>query len=56
MLSIKNRENLDVEPFDEVAEQLLDDELDDSLIYYYQLPNKVMDLMFLYTIQILLLG
>ena len=30
-------ENLDVEPFDEVAEQLLDDELDDSLIYYYQM-------------------
>lgn len=25
-------ENLDVEPFEEVAEQLLDDELDDSLI------------------------
>lgn len=30
-------ENLDVEPFDEVAEQLLDDELDDSLIYYWQM-------------------
>lgn len=30
-------ENLDVEPFEEVAEQLLDDELDDSLIYYYQM-------------------
>lgn len=28
---------LDVEPFEEVAEQLLDDELDDSLIYYYQM-------------------
>lgn len=30
-------ENLDVEPFEEVAWQLLDDELDDSLIYYYQM-------------------
>lgn len=30
-------ENLEVEPFEEVAEQLLDDELDDSLIYRYQM-------------------
>lgn len=30
-------ENLDVEPFEEVAGQLLDDELDDSLIYHYQM-------------------
>lgn len=30
-------ENLDVEPFEEVAEQLLNDELNDSLIYYWQM-------------------
>lgn len=30
-------ENLEVEPFEEVAEQLLDDKLDDSLIYHYQM-------------------
>lgn len=30
-------ENLDVEPFEEVAEQLLNDELNDSLIYYHQM-------------------
>lgn len=30
-------EGLDVESFDEVAEQLLNDELDDSIIYYQQM-------------------
>lgn len=30
-------ENLDVKPFKEIVEQLLSDELDDSLIYYYQM-------------------
>lgn len=28
---------LDVEPFDAMAEQLLNDELDDSLVYYNQM-------------------
>lgn len=30
-------EGLDVEPFEAIAEQMLNDELDDSLIYYYQM-------------------
>lgn len=30
-------EGLDIEPFEEMAEQLLNDELDYSLIYYYQM-------------------
>lgn len=30
-------EGLDVEPFEEVVEQLLADELNDSLIYYHQM-------------------
>ena len=30
-------EGLDVEPFEEMAEQLLNDELDNSLIYYNQM-------------------
>ena len=30
-------EDLDVEPFDDVAERLLSDEIDDSIIYYYQM-------------------
>lgn len=28
---------LDVEPFEAIAEQMLNDELDDSLIYYHQM-------------------
>ena len=30
-------EGLDVEPFEAMAEQMLGDEIDDSLIYYYQM-------------------
>lgn len=30
-------EGLTVEPFEEIAEQLLDDVLEDGLIYYYQM-------------------
>lgn len=30
-------EGLDVEPFESMAEQLLNDELDNSLIYYHQM-------------------
>lgn len=30
-------EGLDVEPFEEMAEQMLNDELDYSLIYYHQM-------------------
>lgn len=36
-VGFRESEGLDVEPFDAMAEQLLNDELDDSLIYYHQM-------------------
>lgn len=36
-VGFRESEGLDVEPFEAMAEQMLNDELDDSLIYYYQL-------------------
>lgn len=36
-VNYQKSEGLDVEPFDTMAEQLLNDELDNSLIYYNQM-------------------
>lgn len=37
MLTIKKSEGLDVEPFDAMAEQLLEDEVTNSIVYYNQM-------------------
>lgn len=36
-VGFRESEGLDVEPFEAIAEQMLNDELDDSLIYHYQM-------------------